>query len=380
MSELKLDSSRQKEAKKYALIRRRIFLVDLLLAGLYVLAWLIFSWSDSLKAFLLMHTSNDWLLVLAFAAVFGGIYYLINLPLTFYSSYILPHRFGLSQQTPGGWISDQLKGLIMGFVIGGGMLEIFYAVMRASPGTWWLWAGIIMMIFNVVLANLAPILIFPLFYKFIPLGEDNEELVNRLTRLAERAGTDVSGVYKFDMSRRTTAANAALAGLSNTRRIILGDTLLSEFSEDEIETIFAHELGHHVNKDIQLGITIDALLTFGGLYLASLGLRWGVDLLSLNSPSDVAGFPLLILVLSAYGFVTMPLSNAYSRCRERRADEYALRITGRGEVYANALTRLANQNLAETDPEPWVEMLLYSHPALEKRISMARSFHHSSPN
>jgi STE24 endopeptidase len=253
------------------------------------------------------------------------------------------------------------------------MLEVIYAVLRLYPDTWWLWASVILLVVNVILANLGPVLIFPIFYKFVPLGEEYADLVERLVRLAERANTRVRGVYQFDMSRRTKAANAALTGLGNTRRIILGDTLLKEFTFDEIETVLAHELGHHVHKDIPIGMLISSMLTLGGLYLASLGLNWGVSYFGFESVSDIAGLPLFVLVMGLYGLITMPLGNAYSRWRERRADEYALQATRKGGAYASALTRLANQNLADADPEPWVEFLLYSHPALGKRIAMAES-------
>jgi len=216
------------------------------------------------------------------------------------------------------------------------------------------------------------VLLMPIFYKFQPLDQEREDLTERLVRLAEKAGTHVQGVFKFDMSRRTKAANAALAGLGNTRRIILGDTLLNEFSDDEIETVLAHELGHQVNKDIPVGIVVQSVLTLGGLYLASLGLRWGAAYFGFNGAADIAALPLFGLVMGAYGLVTMPLSNAYSRWRERRADEYAIKATGKGEAYASALVRLANQNLAEVDPPSWVEFLLYSHPVLSKRIAMAQ--------
>jgi STE24 endopeptidase len=184
----------------------------------------------------------------------------------------------------------------------------------------------------------------------------------------------VRGVYKFDMSRRTKAANAAVTGLGNTRRILLGDTLIDEFSPEEIETVLAHELAHQVHRDIPLGILIESLITLGGLYLAALVLNWSVIALGFNSIADVAALPLFGLVMGLYGLIIMPLGNAYSRLRERRADEFALRITGNGEAYASALTRLANQNLAEADPEPWVELLLYSHPALSRRITMAENY------
>lgn len=367
-----LDPERQEQAKVYARIRRRLLLVDLGLGVVYLLAWLSFGWSQALKEILLVYTRNDWHLVAAFAAIFGGIYYLINLPLGYYGSFILPHRFGLSNQSLTGWISDQVKSVLIGGIIGLFILEIIYAVLRAYPQNWWMGAAGILLLFNVIVANLAPILLMPIFFKFEPLGEEHSELEKRLIRLAQEARTRVRGVYKFDMSRRTKAANAALTGLGNTRRIILGDTLLNEFSRDEIETVLAHELAHHVYKDIPIGILVESGITLIGLYLASLGLKFGAFALGLDGPADIAALPLLVTVMGLYGLITMPLTNAYSRWRERRADEYAVRTTSKGEAYASALTRLANQNLADANPEPWVVFLLHSHPALSERIAMAQ--------
>jgi STE24 endopeptidase len=353
-------------------------LIDLGLGLVYVLAWLVLpgsrggNFSNLLSGFLSRFTTSPWFLVVLYGAVFGGIYALINLPLSFYEGFVLPHRFGLSNQTLKGWIGDGLKGLLVGGPIGLVVLEVIYAVLRAYPETWWLWAAGFMLLFSVVLANLAPVLLMPIFYKFTPLGEDRQDLVDRLTRLAESAGTRVRGVYQFDMSRRTKAANAALTGLGNTRRIILGDTLLTEFSDDEIETVLAHELGHHVHKDIPAGMAVGAALTLLGLYFASLVLRWGAGVFGLGGPSDISALPVFLLAIGAYGLITMPLENGFSRWRERRADEYALRATRKPQAFAAAMTRLANQNLSDADPEPWVEFLLYSHPALSKRIAAAR--------
>jgi STE24 endopeptidase len=374
MSEISIDPQRQIKAREYARINRRLMLVDLAIGAVYTLAWLLAGWSARLGSALSTWTSNAWLQVAAFAAIFGGIYYLINLPLSYYSSFVLPHRYGMSNETTAGWVTDQLKSLGVSILLGGILIEVIYAVLRLSPEWWWLWVAGILLVFTVLLANLAPVLLMPIFYKFSPLGEEHADLVERLLRLAERAHTRVKGVFKFDMSRRTNAANAALTGLGNTRRIILGDTLIAEFTPDEIETVLAHELGHHVHKDIPIGIAVESGMTLVGLFLASLGLSWGVAYFGFSGPADVAAMPLLILVLGAYGLVTMPLGNAFSRWRERRADEYALRVTENGAAYASALARLANQNLAEADPEPWVEFLLYSHPALQRRISMAQAF------
>lgn len=373
MSDTRLDPERQKQAKTYARIQRRMMIVDLVLGGLYAVSWLLFGWSAGLKAVLIGWSTNGWFLVAGFGLVFGGVYYFVFLPLSYFEGFVLPHRFELSTQTLKGWIVDQIKGVLLGALLGGLILEIIYAILRVSPDTWWMWAGGILLLFSVILANLAPVLIFPIFYKFVPLGEEHADLAERLMILAKRADTNVRGVYKFDMSRRTKAANAGLTGLGNSRRIILGDTLIDEFTLDEIETILAHELGHHVNRDIPIGIVIQSVLTLGGLYLASIGLLWGTSTFGFDGPADIAAFPIFLLVMGAYGLVTMPLGNAFSRWRERLADAYALRATGKGAAYASALTRLANQNLADADPEPWVEYLLHSHPALSKRIEMAKA-------
>lgn len=374
MAEVTLDPGKQEKAKEYARIRRRLMLGDLALAGVYAIIWLTTGWSIDLRNNLLSLTTNEWLVVAGFVLVFGGIYFVIDLPLGYYSGFILPHRYDLSTQSLKGWVGDLVKGVLVGGVLGLVVIEIVFFVLRISPGLWWLWAGLILLFFNIILANLAPVLLMPLFFKFVPLEEEHADLVTRLINLTERAGTRVRGVYKFDMSRRTKAANAAIAGLGNTRRIILGDTLINEFTGDEIETVLAHELGHQVHRDIPIGILVDSVITLGGLYLASLVLEWGMMVFGFESISDVAAMPLLALVIGVYGLVTMPLGNAYSRQRERRADEYALKVTGKGAAYASALTRLANQNLADADPEPWVEILLYSHPALNKRIAMAEDY------
>jgi STE24 endopeptidase len=347
---------------------------DLAVGGLYTLAWLVLGWSESLKTFLQGFTSSEWFLVAVFGLVFGAGFVLVGLPLSYLSGYYLPKRFGQSNQGLAGWVSDQLKSLLLLGVVGLFLLEVIYAVLRLFPETWWLWAALFMLVFSVLLSNLAPVLILPLFYKLTPLGEEHAGLVQRLMRLSEQAKAHVKGVYRFDMSRRTKSANAALTGLGNTRRILLGDTLLDEFTDDEIETILAHELAHHVHHDIPLGIAVESLLTLAGLYLSSLVLEWGVGYFGFAGVADIAALPLFALVMGGYGLLTLPLSNGYSRWRERKADEYALRTTRNGAAFASAMVRLANQNLAEVSPGPWEEFLLHSHPALSKRVAMAKSY------
>lgn len=173
------------------------------------------------------------------------------------------------------------------------------------------------------------------------------------------------------LSEKTTTANAALMGLGNTRRIVLGDTLYQNYSPDEIETILAHELGHHVHHDIAWGLIVESALMVVGFYLADLFLKWSAAQFRYNGIADLAAFPLLTFAIGVFGLTTLPLGNAYSRWRESLADDYALQTTRNAPAFIGAMEKLANQNLAELEPEPWVEFLLYDHPPIGKRLKRA---------
>ncbi len=370
-----LDLERQQRAKEYARISRRLFMVDLVLGAIYVIAWILAGFSPWLRNQIQAVVQPTWLSIPLFALGFSLPYSILTAPLTYYSGFVLPHKYGQSTQTLKAWLVDQFKGLLITAVLGLIVLEVIYALLGFFPQTWWLWTGLVMLVFTVLLSNLAPVLIFPLFYKYKPL--DDSDLVGRLTLLVEKAGTRVQGVYVFDMSSKTVAANAALMGLGNTRRIVLGDTLVEKFTASEIETVLAHELGHHVHKDLPLGIVVQSALTLIGFWLADGVMRWGIAAFGYTGLTDLAALPLLIVALSIFGVVTMPLSNAWSRWREVKADEYALKVTGKPRSFISAMTRLANQNLADAEPPAWVEFLLHSHPSITKRVAMARIFERS---
>ncbi len=367
-----LDPQKQAQAKRYALIRRYLWLAETLFSLLYAAAWLTFGWATRLRDALLDLTANELILVAAFLVVYGGIYALLSFPLDYYGGFVLPHRFDQSTQTLKDWLIDQLKGLLIAAPLGLLVMELVYLALRLTGDAWWLWTTGGMLLFGVILGNMAPVLIMPLFNKFIPLEEEHADLAARLIALAEKANTRVRGVYKFDMSRRTKAANAALTGIGNTRRIILGDTLINEFTADEIEAVLAHELGHHVNHDIPILMFSGTLITAFGLYLASLVMKSAVAAFGFYGVADVAAFPALMVVIQLYGLVSQPLTNAIARWRERLADEYALRATNDGEAFATAFIRLANQNLGEVDPPHWVVWMFYDHPPLNERIQRAR--------
>ena len=367
-----IDWERQQEAKSFARVRHRLLVAELALGGGFAAGLLVSGLAAALRDLMGSWTAQPVLIVAGYFGVVSVAYALLMLPLGYYAGYRLPHRYGLSHETLRGWLWDQVKGGVVGLLLGVAVVEAVYYLLRVVPELWWVAAAIFMLLLTVVLANLAPVLLVPLFYKLTPLSD--EELESRLRGLAARAKTGVRGVFTIDLSSKTSAANAMLMGLGNTRRIVLGDTLYGEYGHDEIETILAHELGHHVAHDMWWGMLLQSALTLGGLYLVDLGLKWGVGMLGFSGPDDVAGLPLVGLVMGAFMAVTTPLGNAFSRWREGMADVYALKVTEKPEAFVSAMVRLANQNLADVDPEPWVELLLQSHPPIGKRIERGQRF------
>jgi STE24 endopeptidase len=367
-----IDQERQEQAKEYARIRHRLLALDLIISAaafVFVLATGLSAW---LRDVVLSITPDPFLATFIYFVIGLAAYSLLFAPMTYYSGFVLPHRYGLSTQTFRSWVLDLVKGGALSLVLGGLVIEVIYLLLRTTPEWWWLITCAFMLLFSVVLANLAPVLIFPIFFKFKPL--EDQDLVQRLMRLASNAKTHVNGVYTMVLSDKTTAANAAFMGLGNTKRIVLGDTLYNNFTPDEIETILAHELGHQVHNDIVRGIVVQTVLTLIGFYIADVVMRVGVTLFGFQGISDLAAMPLLGLALGAFGLVTMPLGNWYSRVREVAADRYALETTRNPQAFISAFEKLANQNLAEVEPEPWVEWLLYDHPSIGKRVEMGKQF------
>src|SRR6266567_4018554 len=360
---MELDQDRQRQAREYARTRRRLSLVSMGIAALGI----IFVFWSGLDTGL-----RDWLQPLAWQPISGLypwqilVYFLVLIlayeiltaPLSYYSGFVLPHRYGLSTMSLKNWLLDLFKGFGLGLVFEAFVVELIYLLLATQPQLWWLWVALILLFFTVVMANLAPVLILPIFYKFSPMPEG--ELAQRLLALAERAHTRVRGVFTMQLSSKTTAANAALMGLGNTRRIVLGDTMLDRYTTDEIEVVLAHELGHHVHRDLWKLIISQSVLMLGGLYLVNLALHWAVDTQHYyQGLADAATMPLVLLLIAAFGLIIMPLSNGYSRAIEYQADEYAL---------------LATQKIADIEPSPVIEFLLHDHPSIGKRLKHADEF------
>jgi STE24 endopeptidase len=303
------------------------------------------------------------------AAGLGFVLELATLPMDFWSGFVLEHRYQLSNQTLAGWIWHQVKAWIIGGLLGLVMLLGFYALLWYGGSMWWLWAAVAWLALTLVLGRIAPVLILPLFYRVTRL--DAPELIQRLEKLAQGTGLTIEGVYRLHLSAETRKANAALTGLGRTRRVLLGDTLLDQFSPEEIEVVFAHEVGHHVHHHLPKMIVWSVVLATAGFYLVDVVLRASSGALGYAGFDDPAALPLVMLVLSLFGLLLMPAQNALSRFFERQCDRYALERTGDPQAYRSAFIKLAQMNKSDPEPHPLVVWLFYDHPAIGQRLAMA---------
>ncbi len=372
------NTSDSAQAREYNRAKRWLGVADFVLGLAMLLVLLLTGWSGTLRdlayrsAF--QHYTVAVFLYVGMLLILGK---LLGLGLDYYS-FKLEHRYQLSNQKTRSWIWDEAKGLLVTLILGGLIVEMLYFIIRLDPQHWWLvcWAAFLLLF--VLMAQLAPVVLFPIFYKFEPL--DNEDLKARLVRLSERAGTRVRGVYQWKLSEKSKKANAALTGLGSTRRIILADTLLENYSPEEIEAVLAHELGHHVHKHIFKSILVQALTTLIGFWAANWALHYAIDRLHMfETLSDFANLPLLVLVSTVLSFLVLPALNAYSRYNEREADRYAFRSIANVGPFISSMNKLADQNLAERVPSRWVEWFFHSHPAISKRVDAAKAWRSPNP-
>ena len=360
------------EARRYNRIRRWLGIADFAVGLAFLIVLLATRWSDSLRDLAYRMGFQTYLLsVFMYVVLLLGISKVLGLGLDYYG-FRLERGYKLSNQRFGSWLWDEAKGFLVGLVLGSIVVELLYFTIRQWPQNWWLLAWAAFMGLFILLAQLAPVVLFPIFYKFEPL--EDEELKRRLIMLSQRAGTQVRGVYRWRLSEKSKKANAALTGLGNTRRIILADTLLDNYTPDEIEAVLAHELGHQVHRHILKSIFVQAAITFVGFWAANWTLHYAVDHHMFEELSDFANLPLLALVSVVLSFLLMPALNAYSRYNERQADRYAFESIASIDPFVSSMNKLAEQNLAERTPSKWVELFFHSHPSISRRLAAAEAW------
>src|ERR1051326_7290713 len=361
------------DARRYNRIRRWLGIAEFILGLIFLVLLLATGWTGWLRDVAYRGAFQSYALaVFLYIVMLVVTSKLLSLGLDYFG-YRLEHRYQLSNQKIRAWVWDEVKGLLVFAIIASILVELLYFTIREAPQQWWIVAWLGFLAVAVLLAQLAPVILFPIFYRFEPLQD--EDLRARLVRLGERAGTRVRGVYKWHLSEKSKKANAALTGLGNTRRIILADTLLDNYSPDEIEAVLAHELGHHVHRHIAKSILVQAAVSFAGFWAANLVLRYTVDRWHIFATMhDFANLPLLVLTFTVLSFLLMPALNAFSRFNERQADRYAFENIANVFPFISSMNKLAEQNLAERSPSRWVEWWFYSHPAVSRRVAAAENW------
>lgn len=335
---------------------------------------LLFVWlglSRLLYSLLLAITADEYFIFILFLFFAGFVSSILFFPSDYYLEFYLEHKYALSNQTFVKWLWEDFKGFLVSVVIGIPLMLLFFYTLNKFGGLWWLPFSVLLFIVSVLLARIAPVVIFPLFYKVTPL--ENEVLKERIVKLSNDAGMKVENVYIFNMSKNTKKANAAFTGLGSSKRILLGDTLVENFTLEEIETVIAHELGHYKRKHIIKNIIIGALSSFLTFFLIAILYDFSLGWFGFALRTEIAALPLLALWGMIIGIVQMPLSSFISRKFEYQADEYAVKSTGKKDDFISSLKKLTKQNLADEKPHPLVEWFFYSHPSVNNRIRFIRT-------
>lgn len=372
INEHNFNEERQKKAKRYS--RRK--LIQLLIEAAFFFACcvlvLILALPIELRNFILQYASNDWVVVGSFCLIGYLCVWFVYLPFSFYNGYVTERKFGLSTQTLRSWIRDELKGLFLSLILVLIFVEIIYYALRTFPLFWWVFAWLFVSIAMIFITFISPILLMPMFFRFEPLKD--YFLVNKLKKLAEKAGIKIIGVYKMAAETKTKKAVGALAGIGKSRRIILSDTLLDNYTNDEIEGVIAHELGHHVHHHIGKTMFNVSILFLAAFFVADQFLRKIVTYFGFSGMGDIASLPLLALTFALFFMIVSPLQNIISRRFEAQADYYELTLVNKPDAFITGMIKLCDQNLRDANPHPLIEFIFYTHPSGKRRIEMAERY------
>jgi len=373
------DSSKRALATRYENVKLVLGFIDGTLVPIaFSLFFLFVGLSTRLNSLLASTTSSYWVSLALYLAIFIVLLQVVEAPFSFYSGFVVDHRFKLSTQTVKGWFIDEVKGLGVEVVFAVLAGAVLYYLIRTTP-LWWIVAAVIFAVFSIFLSTILPYVILPIFYKVTPISD--EQLKGELVQMSERMGVkNIDRVLVADESTKSVRANAFFSGIGKSKAIVLFDTLLNNFTRRETATVVAHELGHYVNKDIWKEALTSGVFLIPPFFVADYALRTIASSFAITSIADPAGIPLILAVLIGMSFVLQPLTNAVSRFVERRADEFALRATDDPAAQASAERRLADLSLAVDTPNKFVEILFYTHPPSSKRIKLAEQWKKTQAN
>jgi len=320
-------------------------------------------------------TSHPFLSAMVFWALLTVVTTVMSLPLDVISDYVVPHRFSLSDQSLGGWVWDQTKGMLLGIVIGAPLMALALVGIRRVR-RWWLalWLGSVpVMVFLILIA---PVLLEPVFNTFKPL--EDQQLKTELLDLASRAGIEGGRVYQVDKSKQTKTMNAYVNGLGPTKRIVMWDTIIAKMDHEELRFVMGHEMGHYVLHHIWKGLGFALAVLLVAFWLSQQlverathrwGRSWGFDV-----PHDPAAVPLLLLVISVFFFLASPVMNGFSRYFEHQSDTFSLELTHLNDAGVRAFVKFAEQSKVLPDPPAFIRFWRYSHPTLAERIVYCNTY------
>lgn len=363
------DSERE---KSYNRIKIRLTIAGIILHVAIAAIWAFSGISSVAVSYIRRLIQGDYAVFFVFMAITAAVWSIILLPVDFYGEYLVEHRFGLSNQSLRAWLWEKAKGAAVSAVIGLSVIAAFYVFLRQTGWLWWIFFGAFLFVLSVIMARLAPVVIFPLFYAFTPLASD--EVRDAIESILNKESISFSGIFAFNLGKDTNKASAGFMGIGRSRRIVLSDTLLANFTPQEIAVVFAHEIGHFRRRHILKGIALGTFIIFSSLFVCNEAYRATIIPMGFDEVYDIAAIPILFFYLAITGLVAAPLSNAVSRRHEREADLDALEITGDAASFISAMEKLAAMNLADRNPNPAIEFFFYSHPSIQKRIAFAREW------
>jgi STE24 endopeptidase len=305
-----------------------------------------------------------------FFAGLATIFFFLGLPFDYHHTFVIEEKYGFNRSTRLLWITDNLKSYLLSMcLVILVMLPILWTI-RAHPNSWWLWAFLVVSLYQLCMAVLYPILIAPLFNTFVPL--EDRILADKIEGLLQRVGMKSRGVFQMDAQRRSSHSNAYVAGLGKTRRIVLFDSLVASHDHGEILAVLAHEIGHIRCRHLLKSLPLAMAGTLGAFYLTHLLLGW--ELLYASFGRDptrpFAALFIIAIFLQRAGFFLAPLPMALSRRFERRADQVASELLGSPEPIVSALKKLAAHNLANLSPHPLYVRFNYAHPPIPQRVEL----------
>lgn len=353
------------KAKAYSRAKYYLAVAEILLSiGFFTILYL--SGLSSSIAVAAAGLSNIYFLMLIiYMSAIGLLWILIDFPLSYLGSFKIEHRFSLSKQSFPLWFKDYIKKLVLSAFLFGMMILVLYYFLRAS-GWWWLYVALTYFFISVVLAKIFPIFIIPLFYKLNKISETS--LRGKLLSLAEKAGMKVLDVYKIDLGEKTKKANAALCGWGLTKRILLSDTLLQEYTDEEIEATLAHELLHYKRRHFWKLNFYNFIFTLLGFGIINIFLQRAAGGGYIKQIDDLRAFPILAIVFIIYNLAITPLQNYISRRYEAEADYGAINLIKNPGALANLIRKLSLQNLSDPQPSPLIKFFFYDHPPANERI------------